>query len=137
MLPVVILYLFYSFFKLIKALSDQSSWKNRAALCICVVANVTSVEENYKRRKGAVRTLYSMNVQYQGQWLMGMYEEILEPNHTSDLFPGKNVSYLFDPTTGMCKDPAALKAEVKNHLLILLACIGILAVFMAVAPLIG
>ena len=102
-----------------------------------MVAQESSREENYKRKKGTTRIQYTMHINHQGQWVMGLYEEILDPKSATDLYPGKNVSLLYDPITGLCKDPEELKAEVKNQVTMLLVSIAIIVVCLVVVSLMG
>lgn len=122
---VAILYGFISFFKMIAALGRLNAWKKKAVLSRAVVAAIVNQMENYKGKKNTTFYRYDLNVEFQGTWLRGFFEEVVGPNDTPRFIPGAQTTILFDPVTGECRDLDELKGQVKANAITLVVCIAL------------
>lgn len=135
---VAMMYGFYSFFMLIRAISKWSSWKSKGVLCPAVIVEESSVNENYKNKKDLTRYLYTVAVDYQDAQPMTVYplaqfEKIVSSGLRNDVSVGKELKLLYNPKTSVCVDPKDLKSDITSNLGTLVFCIIIFFVCVLIA----
>ena len=135
---VAMMYGFYSFFMLIRALSKWLSWKNKGVLCPAVIVETNNVNTNYKNKKDLTQYQYTVAVDYKDTQPMTVYplaqfNVVVDANLRNDIAVGKELKLLYNPKTGICADPKELQSNITTHLGTLVLCIIIFFVCCLIA----
>ena len=135
---VAMMYGFYSFFMLIRAISKWLSWKSKGVLCPAVIVEVNSVKENYKNKKELTQYQYTVAVDYKdGQprtiYPLAQFEKVVNSDIRNEITVGKELKLLYNPKTSTCMDPGELQSNITTHLGLLVFCIILFFVCMLIA----
>lgn len=135
---VAIMYGFYSFFMLIRAISKWLSWKSKGILCPAVIVEANGVQKNYKKKKELTRYSYTVAVDYKDAqprtiYPLAQFSKIVSADQHNDMAVGKELKLLYNPKTSICMDPRDLQSDITTHLGLLVFCIVLFFVCFLIA----